>query len=198
MATTLSHNLEYEFRGFHSLRPHTDWLMFLGFALIVLGCVAIGLAFFSTLASVFVLGVLLVVAGVAQGVHAFSTRPWTGFFVQLLAAIFYLVAGGLMIANPMASAMSLTLFLAAFFMCLGVFRAVGAIASRHPRWGWQALSGVISFILGLCIFLGWPATALWVIGTFLGVELIVNGASLISIAAAARTFLPLHAAESQG
>ena len=58
--------------------------------------------------------------------------------------------------------------------------------TRIHGWGWQVLSGLVALLLGLFITAGWPASSIWVIGTFIGIDLIFGGWSFIMIALAAR------------
>ena len=56
-----------------------------------------------------------------------------------------------------------------------------------PGWGWQALDGIIAFVLGLLVWTQWPASGLWVIGLFIGIDLIFYGAAWIAFALSLRT-----------
>ena len=72
-------------------------------------------------------------------------------------------------------------------MAVGILRLVMAIQHRAMQgWGWVFFGGVVTVLLGLMILARWPLDALWVIGLFLAVELIVNGWSGIFLALAAR------------
>lgn len=102
--------------------------------------------------------------------------------VGALGAILYMVVGVLMIVRPAAGALSLTLLIGAFFLAGGLFRIVAAIAGRPPYWGWLLLSGIVTLLLGLLIVAEWPASGLWVIGMFLGIDLLFSGTSLIMFA----------------
>src|SRR5271156_6104296 len=57
-------------------------------------------------------------------------------------------------------------------------RVVGGV----PGWGWQAADGIITFVLGLLVLAQWPASGLWVIGLFIGIDLIFYGGAWIALA----------------
>jgi uncharacterized membrane protein HdeD (DUF308 family) len=74
-----------------------------------------------------------------------------------------------------------------FFLVGGLFQLVGSVALALPGWGWQAADGVITFVLGLLVLAGWPTSGLWVIGLFLGIDLILYGGAWIALALGLRT-----------
>lgn len=169
-----------------AIRGEWGWFLALGIALIVLGVIAVGASVLVTFATVMVFGVLLVIAGIAQGVGAFWARGWTGFFLSLLVGIFYLILGLLFIRDPGGAALAMTLLLAAFLMVSGIFRMIGSLTFRLPSWEWMFVSGLINLLLGILIWAQWPFSGLWVIGLFVGIEMIFNGWTWVMIALAVR------------
>lgn len=163
------------FTSLPALRNHWGWFLGLGVVFILLGFLAIGSATLVTVTSMVFLGALLLAGGVVQIVYTFSMREWSGFFLSLLAGILYAVVGFFMTMHPAASALSVTLLLAAFYTIGGIFRLVSAAYIRFEHWGWAVLSGIIKLALGILIWMGWPETGLWVIGLFIGIDLIFYG-----------------------
>ena len=137
------------FSDLESLRKQWKWFLLLGILLIALGIIAIGTATTVTMVSVVVLGTLLFIGGLAQLGYSFWTKQWSGFFFSLLAGILYTVTGALLILNPTAGALSLTLLLAAFYIVGGIFRIVGSIMMRFEQWGWALFSGLVKLLLGI-------------------------------------------------
>jgi len=172
--------------GLETLKASSGWFVALGVVLIVVGTLAVGSSFVATLATVFAFGSLLLVGAAAQIVGAFFSRKWSGFFLELLAGILYLIVGLLMLAHPAAVAAGLTLMLAVFFLVGGITRVVVALAERFDGWPWLLTSGVITALLGLLIWTQWPLSGLWVIGLFVGIELIFCGWSWVMLGLAAR------------
>jgi len=169
-----------------ALKNEWFWFLALGIGLVVVGLIAVGAAFLATLATVAVFGVLLVVGGIAQTVSAFWSPRWRGLLVHMLTGILYLVVGYIVIDNPVESAMALTLLIAAFLVVVGVFRIVVALLEQFHNWGWYLLSGCIAALLGMLILKQWPGSGVWVIGLFLGVEMIFNGLAWIMMAVGLR------------
>jgi len=186
-----------ELTGGGELRRSWGWYLVLGIALVALGAIAIGSVFWMTIASVFFFGWILLIGGVMEVVHAFWHKRWAGFFLDLLTGILYAVAGWMMITNPQESALLLTLLIAMFLVFQGVFRIVAALAVRYPHWRWVLLDGVVSLLLGVLIWRRWPISALWVIGLFVGIEMLLNGWSLVMLGLTARN-LPEQAPAPRG
>lgn len=168
------------------LRNTWGWFLFLGIALIVLGMMAIGAATTATVVSIEFLGAVLLISGLGQTVYAFWVRQWSGFFISIFAGILYSVIGIFLIIHPLAGAISLTLLLSAFYIIGGLFRITASLMSRFEHWGWALFSGVVKFVLGMLILLGWPSTGLWVLGLFIGIDLIFFGWFWVLIALTAR------------
>ena len=173
--------------GLGELKKNWGWFLGLGIALVVLGTIALGVSVATTIVSVWLFGWLLIIGGVLEGVHAFwRERGWGGFFIDLLTGILYVVVGFMMVANPAETAVSLTLLIALFLMFGGIFRIVVALILRFPHWGWLVLHGAVNLLLGIAIWRQWPLSGLWVIGLFVGIDMLFNGWSLVMLGLAAK------------
>lgn len=74
------------------------------------------------------------------------------------------------------------MFLTAYFIAAGILKAVHALQHRGiVGWGWALVSGLISVLLGVLIWSGFPGTALWALGLIVGIDLIFYGWALISL-----------------
>ena len=174
--------------GADEIRRSWGWFLGLGIVLIILGAIAIGSAFLMTIASVFLFGWILIIGGVMEVVHAFWHKRWAGFFLDLLTGLLYVVVGWMMVNNPQESALLLTLLIAMFLVFEGVFRIVTAITVRYPHWGSVLFNGIISLLLGILIWRRWPVSGLWVMGLFVGIEMLLNGWSLVMLSMTAAIF----------
>ena len=163
------------------------WLLVLGIFSAILGVVGLGMTFFLTLASVLYFGVLMMIGGVVQIVHAVKCSGWKSVISHVLIGLLYVVAGFMIVARPLLASVVLTWTVACILIAVGVLRLVMAIQHRAMHgWTWTFLAGVATVLLGLMILARWPTDALWVIGLFLAVELIINGVTAIFVALAAR------------
>jgi uncharacterized membrane protein HdeD (DUF308 family) len=180
LGTELGHQLT-------ALRGNWLWFVLLGVALIVLGLVALGAVPIASLATAVVIGALLLGGGVAEIVGTFWCRGWSGFLLHLLSGVLSLVVGVLFLRAPVGALLALTLLLACMLTVGGVIKIAAALSYRFGAWGWPLLSGVIDFILGVMIWQEWPASALWVIGLFVGISLMFRGFNWIGLGLALRS-----------
>ena len=169
------------------LRRNWGWLLAWGLALVVIGLLAIGFSFSATLGTVVAFGVLSMTGGVAEIVGSFWARQWGGLVLKLLAGVLYIVVGMLMVAHPIGAAAGLTLMIAAALLVSGLLRIIVAVMHRFSGWPWVVLNGVITLVLGVMIWRQWPESALWVIGLFLGIDLVFSGWTWVMLALAARS-----------
>jgi uncharacterized membrane protein HdeD (DUF308 family) len=176
----LRHELE-------ALRGNWFWFVILGVSLVVLGTVALGSVVITSLAAAAAIGVLLLLAGAAEAVGAFWCRGWSGIFLHLLSGVLSIVVGLLFLRAPLDALAALTLLIAGFLMAGGIFKVVAALSYRFAAWGWSLASGIIDLILGVLIWQEWPASALWVIGLFVGINLIFRGFNWIALGLALRS-----------
>ena len=175
----------------NNIRTHAGILLGLGIALIALGSLAIYSVVFATFATVIFFAWLLIFAGFIQFGHALYAREWSGFFLQLAVGIFALVAGILILFRPVAGAATLTLLLSFMFIAQGTLRIILALFSRKrlANWGWILFSGILTLALGIMILFQWPYSGLYIIGLFVGIDLIFNGWALVMLSMFARKLI---------
>src|SRR5215468_4846175 len=162
------------------LRSKWGWIVALGIVYMVAGLIALGSVVTATVVSVFIVGIMMLIAGIAEVINAFQIRTWGRFLLWLLLGVLYIVAGFLTFENPLLAAALLTLLLGAALVASGIMRVWLAFGMKEAApWIWVALSGVITFLLGLVILAHWPVASLYVLGIFLGIDLVVAGAGWI-------------------
>ena len=162
------------------------WLLGLGIVLILVGMFSVAVSVVATIASVLLFGWLLLFTGAMEAVYAFHQSKWTGILLHVVNGVLSVVAGFLLVTNPAAGALVLTLLMAMFFMIGGLFRIITPIVMHLPHRGWLLLSGVVTLLLGVFIWRQLPGAAVWVIGTLVGIDMIFIGWSWVMLALAAR------------
>ncbi len=164
------------------LHAKWGWIVALGVVYVVAGVIALGSVFAATVASVFVVGIMMMIAGVAEVINAFQIKTWGRFIFWLLLGVLYIIAGFVAWDNPLLTAVWLTLFLGAALVASGIVRIFLAFNMQHGSpWIWVVVSGLITLILGVIILVHWPFSAVYTLGIFLGVDLVFAGASWIGI-----------------
>ncbi|GAB6967900.1 HdeD family acid-resistance protein [Komagataeibacter kakiaceti JCM 25156] len=171
------------------------WGLFVGLGVVslVLGFMAWVDALVVSLASTILLGLLLFVAGTLQLVHAFAVRDWSGRLMSILGGGLYILAGAMMMEEPATGSMVITLFIAACLVVSGIGRIVMAFQQRGLQGWWLILlGGAISLLVGVCLYMTLPWSGLWLIGTFIAVELIASGIGWVQFGLALRqaAYLP--------
>lgn len=172
--------------GLEMVGKRWGWLIGLGIFLVVLGMTAISASVFATLATMVFVGCLMLVGGILQTIHAIAMRSWSGFYIDLMAGVLYAVVGFVIVAHPGSTAVALTLMIAILLILGGIFRILIALAVGYQNRIWLILHGVVNLLLGFAIWHDWPLSGLWVIGLFIGIDMMFNGWSLIMLGLAAR------------
>jgi len=120
-------------------------------------------------------------------VVAFHSREAGSVIWRLLVGLAYICFGGYLIARPALGVVSLTLVLASLFLVEGIFNIV--LFFRAPsimRSRWFLLDGIVTLLLGLMIYMQWPSSSAWAIGTLVGVSLIFSGVTRVMVALTVR------------
>ena len=166
---------------FEQARARWGWVLAMGIGLIVLGFIALTDTVVATLVSVTLVGWILIFTGVFHAINWFRGREARSFW-HLLSFVLDLVVGGLLLVDPGMGALTLTLVLAIFLLFGGGMRLSHAITSSAPHRGWVILDAAISILLGILLWVHWPASGVWFIGFAVGVGLIFRGWSWVILA----------------
>lgn len=155
--------------------------------LIIFGILAIALPLATSLGVIIVIAWLIVFSGGFQFIHAFQSKGAGNIIWKLLVAVLYLVVGIYFLMHPVIGVAGFTLVLAAFFVAEGIFDLVAYFQSRMVGGsGWILLDGIVTLILGLLVWRQWPSSSLWVIGTLVGISMIMTGTTRLMISLAVR------------
>ena len=168
--------------GLEPLRAKRGWVIALGVVYIIAGVIALGSVVMATIVTVFVVGIMMLIAGVAEVFYAFQIKTWGKFLLWLLLGALYIIAGFLTFENPLLAAALLTLLLGIALIASGIMRIWLAFSMKEGMpWIWVVVSGVITVLLGLIILAHWPVSSLYILGLFLGIDLIFAGAGWIAV-----------------
>jgi len=174
----------------NELSRNWGWLFGLGILFIIMGFIGLGMTVWLTFASVFLFGVFLLIAGVIQLVDVFKCHQWKGALYHGLIGLLYLIGGGLVIYDPVLASTMITAMIAWLLIAIGISRCIMAGALREGVGSvWLILAGIISIAIGILILVQWPLSALWVLGMFIAIELLVCGWTYIFIALSMRSLI---------
>ncbi|WP_438381120.1 HdeD family acid-resistance protein [Asaia sp. BMEF1] len=174
-----------DFSGLPPINPQLkpNWFIGMGVVLLVLGGIAFVDTVVTTLASIMVIGFLLIFSGVAYLAQSFAHRAVEGsrFWITALMGFLYVLGGILLIQEPATGSMFITAFLAGCLMASGIMRGLWAAGHRYvANWWTLLLSAVVALLTGVLIFVTLPWSGLWLIGTFIAIELIFGGISALA------------------
>jgi uncharacterized membrane protein HdeD (DUF308 family) len=165
-----------------TLSENRGWYIAIGIILILLGVGAIAFPVMSSLSVTICVGFVLVIAGLAQAIHAFSYPKWSKLALALLVSLIWFSAGGFLLARPMEGTAALTIVVAAAFLAEGVLKTILAFQLRPMiGWGWALFDGLLAAVLGLMLWWQFPISAFWALGTLAGINILVSGISLIML-----------------
>ena len=183
MSTTNSTGPHSLGEGMRVLRPRWGWIVAFGVVSVLAGLIALGGAtMFATATAVYIVGFMMLFEGATEIVAAFNAKEWSHRILWLLLGALYVFAGIICLQNPFAAATILTLLLGFALIIGGLVRIFLATRMRHGTpWGWVVFSGLISFFLGWIIISHWPVSGFFVLGIFLGVDLIFIGSGWIAV-----------------
>jgi uncharacterized membrane protein HdeD (DUF308 family) len=158
-----------------------------GVLLIGLGMLAIAAPMVAALAVNVLIAWLIVLAGVVHLIVAFHSREAGSMIWRFLVGLAYICFGAYLIARPVLGVASLTLVLASLFLVEGVFNIVLFFRVRpFLRSSWILLDGIVTLLLGLMIYMQWPSSSGWAIGTLVGVSMIFSGVTRLMMSFAVR------------
>jgi uncharacterized membrane protein HdeD (DUF308 family) len=151
----------------------TRWDIVLGLLLVIAGAVVLAHVAMASLVSILFIGWMLVFSGIVLAVTALV--GWnSGHRWDLAAGALLVVLGVGFLRNPGVGLLVLTLLAGSLLTVGGIIRVVAAFQPGSPRAA-LLVNGVLTLILGLMVLNQWPVSALWFLGTILGIQLILDG-----------------------
>lgn len=178
--------MENQLKEIVEVRQNWKWFLLLGILLIVLGAGVVTSSFYATIFSMILFGIFLIGGGAIQIAQGFLARKWSGVFLSLFLGILYIITGFLCLARPAQAALTITLWIAIFCIIVGLFKMLTSLIVRFEQWGWVFFNGLVTLLLGIMIYIDWPLSGFWVIGLFIGVDLILAGWSWLWLSLASR------------
>ncbi|HST65794.1 MAG TPA: DUF308 domain-containing protein [Mycobacteriales bacterium] len=156
----------------------TGWDVLLGLLLIVTGVVVLGDVVIASVVSILFVGWTMLIGGAAAVLVALFRIGQDGFWIGLFGGAITFVTGLVFVRYPGTTLLTLMLVTGALLILGGLVRVVTAFTEPGQRL-MLLISGVLSVVLGVLLLDQWPKSALWLLGTLLGIQLVVDGLLLI-------------------
>jgi uncharacterized membrane protein HdeD (DUF308 family) len=171
-----------------TVKRHSLWYLVQGGLMILAGILALVYPVASSFAAVFLLGWVLIVSGIVQGISLFDARNVPHFWLQLVSVVLSVIVGVLLIRHRGEGLLALTLLLLVYFMVEGISKVIFSLTIRpFANWGWVLASGIVTILIAFYLWASLPVTAIWLLGVLLGIQLICEGAALGYLAWRVRT-----------
>ncbi|WP_423063687.1 HdeD family acid-resistance protein [Candidiatus Paracoxiella cheracis] len=164
-----------------SAQHHRKHYVLEGIVLIILGILAIFLPAFTTLSLTLLIGWILLIGGIIQLYRTFKGVKASSFWISLINCLLAIIIGILLLLYPLHGMMFLTLLLGIFFLFQGITQIAMGIQIKpiSNNWGFLVVSGIVSIILSILIWIKWPSISSWFIGLLVGINLLLFGISLL-------------------
>ncbi len=165
------------------------WSIALSIFMILAGLVAIAIPPIAGLAVTVIVGWLLVLSGFFHIIYAWHTRSRGALVWEIFVGLVYIAIGIFLLVHPVAGLASLTLALAAYLLAESILEIILAFrirSHRHRGWGWLLFDGIVTLILAIMIWLSWPHSTPWIIGTLIGISMLFSGTSRLMLTLFAR------------
>lgn len=179
------------------LRGNWGWFVGLGAVLAVMGAAALIFVGATTLIATVFVGWLFLIGGLLEVVNAILRKGWKGVWLDLISGAITGLVGLFIVMHPLKGASVLTIVIGVLFLIGGIFRIAAGAALKCPYSGWFVVHGFISSLLGIMILAQWPESLVWVIGTLVGIDLLVDGMRLISFGLAVKRLAPASETPAQ-
>ena len=169
------------------IRQASGWSIVWGVLLVVVGMLAIAAPFLAAIAITALVAWLIILAGIIHLTLAFQVHGAGSKIWKVLIGLAYICFGGYLIWHPLLRVAALTLVLASLFLIEGILDIILYFKLRSVRGSvWELLNGIITLLLGLLIYVHWPSSTLWALGTLVGVGMIVSGLTRVMLSLGAR------------
>lgn len=167
----------------NSIRQRSMLFLIQGGLLMLAGVLALVFPLVFGVGVLVLIGWLLVLSGLVQGIGLIGAHQAPYFWLQLVSVVLGIVVGFLLISRPEAGLLAVSLLLVVYFMIEGVSRIVFALMIRPMNdWLWLLGSGVVGIMVAMILAANLGSAAHWLMGTLVGIYLVAAGGALAYLA----------------
>jgi uncharacterized membrane protein HdeD (DUF308 family) len=173
-----------------TVRRYSLWYLVRGALMIIAGVLALVYPLISSTAIIYLLGWILIISGLLQGMGLIGARQVPHFWLELISVVLAIVIGVFLLRQPETGLLLFSVLLIVYLMVEGFAKVSFALTIRpFPNWGWVLASGVIGILLAIYLWANIAAASALLLGILLGILLISEGAALTYLAWQIRTGL---------
>ncbi|MDT8407581.1 MAG: hypothetical protein RQ715_10065 [Methylococcales bacterium] len=165
------------------------WYSILGSVMIFIGAILAALSMFSPDVYMFgghaswfpVIGVVILLVGVFRCIDGLASETAQGYLFNMQGGILDIVVGFLVVFSNNTTDNNVNLLIVGYLLTQGIYRNVLLSFSETPNPLSNRITGLVSFILGILVWINWP-TSMWFIAFSLSVDISFRGWVLIVMA----------------
>lgn len=162
-------------------------IRWLGIGLLVLGALAVYAPQTAGMTVSVIVGIILIIGGIFRTVFAWLAPGWGSLFLRAAVGILTIIAGGYMIGQPDVGSQALAIVLVFYLFADGITSLIFALRLPPATGGaWVMLGAIASLVIGVLMWMQWPASGDLAIGILIGIKLILDGIVLIGVGFAAK------------
>jgi uncharacterized membrane protein HdeD (DUF308 family) len=166
-----------------TVKRYSLWYLLQGVLMFVAGVLALVYPLLASVTIVVLLGWILIVSGVLQGIGLIGARHVPHYWLQLISVTLSIIVGLLLLNQPGGGLLLFTVLLLVYFMVEGISKIIFALTIKpFPNWGWVLASGLVGILLALFLWANLTTVSEWVLGFLLGIQLACEGAALTYLA----------------
>jgi len=174
--------MELKDKFLNSLKSSSKKIIMFAVILIILGILSITLPAYSGMTITVILGILFVIGGALRTTFAFVTTSWGSAILRFLFGLVMFFGGIWLVMNPDMGMTTLTIILAVMFVVDGISQVMFSFFLKPIGGGtMMLLDGILGIVLGILIFVKWPASGEWAIGLLVGIKLLIDGIALLTL-----------------
>ena len=168
-------------------KKNAGWLMFFGVLEIIAGALAIMSPAIAGLTFAVVVGIALVIGGVARLFGGFMADSFGSGALMSIWGLILAGTGFYFVIHPGLGLAALTMVLAVGLFVDGLARIVISLKMKPVSgWGWMLIGAILSIVFAIMIWRQFPLSGAWAVGTLVGISLLSNGFTTVSVARAAK------------
>jgi uncharacterized membrane protein HdeD (DUF308 family) len=166
-----------------TVRRYSLWYLVRGALMVIAGVLALVYPLFTSTAIIYLLGWILIISGLLQGLGLIGARQVPHFWLELISVVLAIVIGLFLLRQPEAGLLLFSVLLIVYLMVEGFAKVSFALTIRpFPNWGWVLASGLVGILLAIYLWANIAAASPLLLGVLLGILLISEGAALTYLA----------------
>jgi len=128
-----------------------------------------------------VIGIIVLLVGVFRCIDGLASDTTQGFMYNIQGGVLDVVVGFLVIFSPNSEVNYLNLLIVGYMLTQGIYRNILLTVAETPNPRSSRITGLISILLGLMIWIDWPAS-MWFIAFSMSVDISFRGWAMIAMA----------------